>query len=218
LSDNIRQRRRQMNLTQETLAEHMGVSVQAVSKWECGQSCPDIESLPELAAYLGVSADWLLAGAEHDEIPIPTEIPHDNVIRIMQFKGMRLLTKDTYQEGVTIPLKLEQDDRTVHMEIWGNADIKGNVSGGVNAGKGVNCGNINGDVNPGGGVNCGNVRGDVNSGGGVNCGNVTGEINAGGRINCGDIDGNIESCAGEVHCGAVKGDIKCAGNVIVKSE
>jgi len=46
--------RHQQNLTQRTIAEHCCVSVQAVSKWERGQSCPDILILDELASVLGV--------------------------------------------------------------------------------------------------------------------------------------------------------------------
>jgi len=45
--------RRKKNLTQKQLADHFCVSVQAVSKWECGQSCPDILILDELAKLLG---------------------------------------------------------------------------------------------------------------------------------------------------------------------
>lgn len=45
--------RHKKNLTQKQLADHFCVSVQAVSKWECGQSCPDILILDELAKLLG---------------------------------------------------------------------------------------------------------------------------------------------------------------------
>ncbi len=46
--------RHQANLKQRDLAERCCVSIQAVSKWERGQSCPDILILDELAAVLGV--------------------------------------------------------------------------------------------------------------------------------------------------------------------
>ena len=48
--------------TQEQLGELVGVSGQAVSKWEAGKCCPDIEILPELATFFGVSIDELLLG------------------------------------------------------------------------------------------------------------------------------------------------------------
>lgn len=41
--------RKRLGLTQDALAERMGVTAQAVSKWENDQSCPDIGALPKLA-------------------------------------------------------------------------------------------------------------------------------------------------------------------------
>ena len=54
--------RAQQNLRQEDLAERMGVSPQAVSKWENDLTCPDISLLPQLADTFGVTADYLLRG------------------------------------------------------------------------------------------------------------------------------------------------------------
>ena len=51
-------------VSQETLADVCGVSMQAVSKWENGQSYPDISILPVLAEYFNVSLDTLLTGDE----------------------------------------------------------------------------------------------------------------------------------------------------------
>ena len=56
----IMQLRKEKGYTQEQLAEMMGVSAQAVSKWENDVSCPDISILPLLAEKLGVSTDELL--------------------------------------------------------------------------------------------------------------------------------------------------------------
>lgn len=52
--------RKQAGMTQEQLAEHLGVSPQAVSKWENDVSCPDIGTLPKLAEVFGVTTDVLL--------------------------------------------------------------------------------------------------------------------------------------------------------------
>lgn len=54
--------RKERGMTQEMLAEKIGVSAQAVSKWENGYSCPDISVLPTLAAVLGITVDELLSG------------------------------------------------------------------------------------------------------------------------------------------------------------
>ena len=56
---NIKQFRQEKHVKQETLAEAIGVSAQAVSKWETGASDPDIALLPKLAGYFGVSIDEL---------------------------------------------------------------------------------------------------------------------------------------------------------------
>lgn len=54
----LRQRR---GITQEALAQHLGVTPQAISKWERGVATPDIALLPDLSAYFGVSIDELFA-------------------------------------------------------------------------------------------------------------------------------------------------------------
>lgn len=56
--------RKDRGLSQEQLAEMLGVSGQAVSKWENDQTCPDISLLPQLARILGVTVDELLSGKQ----------------------------------------------------------------------------------------------------------------------------------------------------------
>lgn len=58
----IRALRLERGMTQLTLAQALGVSAKAVSKWECGGGAPDISLLPSLAETLGVSARALLRG------------------------------------------------------------------------------------------------------------------------------------------------------------
>jgi len=53
-------RRREKGITQDELANHIGVSKASVSKWETGQSYPDITFLPQLAAYFNISIDDLM--------------------------------------------------------------------------------------------------------------------------------------------------------------
>lgn len=59
-SDNFRKLRNLHELTQEQVAEMLGVTSQAISKWERGTSYPDIETLPIIANFFKVSTDYLL--------------------------------------------------------------------------------------------------------------------------------------------------------------
>ena len=58
-SQNLRRLRLGKNLTQEQLASTLGVSVQSVSRWECGNTLPDVMLLPEIAKLYGVTVDDL---------------------------------------------------------------------------------------------------------------------------------------------------------------
>ena len=58
--------RKVKGLTQEELANKLGVSAQAVSKWENDQSCPDISLLPQLCRVLGITTDELLTGKTNE--------------------------------------------------------------------------------------------------------------------------------------------------------
>ena len=60
LAENLIQYRRKKGITQEKLADFLGVSKASVSKWETGQSLPDILQLPRLAAFYGVTIDEMI--------------------------------------------------------------------------------------------------------------------------------------------------------------
>ena len=61
----IRELRRRDGRTQENIAEALGVTAQAVSRWESGGSYPDMEIVPSIANFFGVSIDELF-GYEND--------------------------------------------------------------------------------------------------------------------------------------------------------
>lgn len=66
----IAELRKQHGMTQLELAEKMGVTDKAVSKWERDLSCPDINSLPNLAEILGVTVDDLMQIKKEAEAPV----------------------------------------------------------------------------------------------------------------------------------------------------
>ena len=70
-ADKLIQLRKKNGLSQEELADKVGVSRQAVSKWESAQSIPDIDKVIALSGLFGVSIDYLLK----DEIEIEDSVP-----------------------------------------------------------------------------------------------------------------------------------------------
>lgn len=64
ISDRIQYLRKQKGFSQEDLADKVGVSRQAVSKWESEQSSPDIEKIIIMSELFGVTTDYILKGIE----------------------------------------------------------------------------------------------------------------------------------------------------------
>lgn len=60
LRNTLRTLRRQKNVTQEDLANYLGITPQSVGKWERGEGYPDITLLPKIALYFGITVDELL--------------------------------------------------------------------------------------------------------------------------------------------------------------
>ena len=75
IGERIKQLRKKNDLTQEKLADYLCVSYQAVSKWECGLSCPDLALIVPLAKLLNVTTDELLGA-----------IPENNDMRYTELK------------------------------------------------------------------------------------------------------------------------------------
>ena len=67
--------RKECRMTQNEVAERLNVSFQAVSLWERGETTPEIDKLPEIAALYRVITDWLLTGKEESAVSIDFEEP-----------------------------------------------------------------------------------------------------------------------------------------------
>ncbi len=200
-----------MEVGQEALANAVGVSVQAVSKWETGQSVPDVGIIPDIAAFFGVSIDSLFYDKK-EEIGSELPFPDDDVLYIVQVRNGSVLDKDKWSRDSTIKLSLENTKEKLDVQIWGSAEIKGDVSGSVDAGEGVSCQNVGGRVNAGCGVSCGNVGGAVNAGDGISCGNVGGAVNAGDSVICGNVGGSVNAGDG-LNCGNISGSVSTDGDI-----
>lgn len=88
MANNIKNARTKLNMTQLNLADEMGVSYQAVSNWERGNSMPDISKLPDLCKILHISFEEL-SGQKNTKTDI--------VERLMQNKGEEVTLEDLVQ-------------------------------------------------------------------------------------------------------------------------
>lgn len=222
LGKRITQYRKERGLTQEALAQELGVTNQAVSKWELEQACPDVTLLPALADIFGITIDELF-GREPKKQEMPRVDWHeDGVLRIVVYEGRELLCGGKAEKD--FKLEYEADVKeilsavtvicgNVKGNVWANMSVNcGEVGGNVDAGTAVNCGNVSGGVDAGTNVSCGNVEGDVDAGTSVVCGNVGGDVDAGMDVTCGNVEGDVDA-GSHVRCQSVSGDIDAGGKV-----
>ena len=103
IGSRIQELRKREGLTQEALAVQMGVSPQAVSKWETDLSTPDLSVLIALSDYFHVSLDELVRGARTDVRYVPPEA-RKNADRM--FLRVRVHTEQGDTVKVNLPLAL----------------------------------------------------------------------------------------------------------------
>lgn len=97
IGQRIRARRDALGKTQNALARSLDISFQAVSKWERGESLPDLALLPRLAAVLQVSIDWLLGATVNESTrraPALKGLRESEILNLLNYCELR-----NYQEG-----------------------------------------------------------------------------------------------------------------------
>jgi transcriptional regulator with XRE-family HTH domain len=102
LGNRINEYRRQRNITQEQLADAMGVSSQAVSKWENDISCPDISVMPQLADYFNVTLDRLVRGEE----PMRPQVLQGNAKKDINTMILRIVVDSADGDKVRVNLPI----------------------------------------------------------------------------------------------------------------
>lgn len=200
--------RKELGLTQEALANQLGVTNQAVSKWESGQSCPDVALLPKLADLFGISLDQLFGREAPQPEAAQLPWPDDETLRVVLYAGHKHIG-NAHPSASEIHFCYEGLALNVHSELAVYCDA---VSGNVTAGGDVSCDNVYGSVRAEGNVSCDEVYGSVTAGGDVNCDDVNGTVQAGGDVECGCAEGDIHA-GGDVHCDEAEGDITAGGSV-----
>ena len=191
-------RRKALGLTQEGLAQKLGVTNQAVSKWESGQSCPDLALLPRIADLFGITIDELF-GREPKAVSFPAQPPFpwpdDGVLRVLLYAGHTRVYGPV--EGADeIHFCYEGPALNIESAVSVYCD---DVMGNVTAGGSVNCDDVYGSISAQGSVNCDDVKGDIRAGGNVTCDCAEGDIHAGGNVQVDEASGDIHA-GGSVYC------------------
>lgn len=183
--------RKQNSMTQEIFAGLLGVSNQAVSKWETNQCCPDIQLLPRIADIFEITMDQLFGREKtekHEHVAEELPWEDDDTLRIVVYVGR---TRKIYEDA----------SRIQHLEFayQGPAlNVESEIS--------VSCQRVEGSVTAGTSASCGDVGGDVTAGTSATCGTVSGNVKAGTSVKCGDVKGNVDAGV-SVKCTSA-GDIK----------
>ena len=191
IGENIRVLRLREGLTQEQVAQRLGVTYQAVSKWENGTNTPDIALLPEIAALFDVTIDALFG---RETLPLPDGLPQedDGVIRIVQLQGRQVLAVTPRMSPDDPPLEIafprNCNDRTQYfkVEVYGHVIADGSINGDVVCHQSVECGQVNGDVRAQGDVKAGTI-------------NSIGSIQCSGINDCYKLQANNIICSGSVN-------------------
>ena len=191
-------RRKALGLTQEGLAQKLGVTNQAVSKWESGQSCPDLALLPRIADLFGITIDELF-GREPKAVSFPAQPPFpwpdDGVLRVLLYAGHTRVYGPV--EGADeIHFCYEGPALNIESAVSVYCD---DVMGNVTAGGSVNCDDVYGSISAQGSVNCDDVKGDIRAGGNVTCDCAEGDVHAGGNVQVDEASGDIHA-GGSVYC------------------
>ena len=194
IGQTIKALRTRAGLTQEQLAGQLGVTYQAISKWETGANTPDISLLPTLATAFGVSIDTLFS----DQPALPPlsldHIPDDDTIRVIQLCGRQLIGVDCTVSPTCPPIEIafphDCNDQTQYfkVEVHGHLIADGSINGDVVAHMSVNCADINGSLR---------CQGDISAR----------DINALGDIHCAAVKDCYRITCRDVHC---SGDILAA--------
>lgn len=219
--------RKEKGMTQEQLAGQLGVTFQAVSKWENAAACPDIALLPVLADLFGITLDELFGRIAPETISKERKMGEDvddkdrksqdqvswgddGKFRIVVYRGRSLLKTEE------IPEKIRELTVTIHgvpADLISYLSVEcGDVAGNVTAGNHVSCGSVEGSVTAGKDVSCETVGRSVSAGGNVDCTDVEGDVHAEGMITCADVGGNVNA-GGGVECNGVEGSVRAGGDV-----
>jgi len=190
IGNNIKQLRQHNNLTQDQVAEKLGISFQAVSKWENNANTPDITLLPQIANLFGVSIDALFSDSITDFLDLHPFMKDDDVIRVVQLRGKKVIKVSSIFSPDTPPIEIafphNCNDRTQYfkVEVYGHVITDSSINGDVVCHQTIKSGTINGDVKSKGNIDVNELNAHQ-----VVCNNIT---------DCYKLQAKTIECAGNV--------------------
>ena len=230
IGSTIMRLRKEHGMTQDQLAGALGITFQAVSKWENGISSPDISTLPLLADLFGVSVDQLLG---REELP-PAEKrmsaltpastgPEREDAQPEDTRRAAEVERDGAPEeeacGAGSPSELPwPDDDCFYAVLYHGRSLIGHLAADPDLSPAKKHfvfsyeGPVRDIVSDFSVEVEGDVHGSIKAGESISCGDVGGSAEAGSGLSCGDVEGDVYAGSG-IECGAVSGDLTAGGSV-----
>ncbi|MBQ8408271.1 MAG: helix-turn-helix domain-containing protein [Clostridia bacterium] len=235
ISNNIKKYRKELGLSQEALADKLGITSQAVSKWECMQSIPDIEAIVELCTLFGIATDKLILDKEPEvvikEVVVEKEVfvekepeketsaenisKEDESERYDSANGEHFNRKGFFRKRYFDALPDDGELRILQFKgrlmlsedtYDKNAVINLAIDPELSKKKTINVRIVgNAKID-------GDISGNVNVGDHLNCGSVSGNAKAGDSVNCGNVGGSVHA-GDSVNCGTVGGSVTAGDGV-----
>ena len=127
--EQLRKAREEKGMTQQTLAEQLFVTRQAVSKWECGERYPDLPTTKKISEALDVSLDDLLSGKDMNKV-----VERNQVVENKFANNMMILSdyneseeKDMYGavlgDMVGAPYEFDRGNKSKNFEMFNISDV-----------------------------------------------------------------------------------------------
>ena len=231
LNDTICFYRKKYGLTQEDLAQRLGVTNQSVSKWESAQCCPDISLIPKLADIFEISIDELFGivprmSMTKEDNDAEKDAVFSKAVKIVNESGKisaSLLQRKLnigYKEAVDLidlikDEVIDKEDSSSQFS-WPDDDTYRVI---VTKGKKVmTVDEITKTINIDFPKNCNETAREyfkVEVFGNICCdSNINGDVIAHGKIECNQINGDVKKCEGDIKCqGDIKGGAHANGNI-----
>ena len=101
LNEILKEKRKELDLTQQNVADHLNVTRQTVSSWEVGKSFPDISTLIKISDFYQLSLDYMLKG----DVNLMKKIKKDTN-DLKKYQNIKEILKIEYCEQIEPPVRM----------------------------------------------------------------------------------------------------------------